>query len=244
MVRGFYMLGSGMLTQSRVLSGISNNLSNINTSGYKDEKVTTSTFGSMVMDRIDSAKTPIGSVTLMRTADGIKTDYSEGTLKETGRTLDFAIKGQGFFAVQGSNGTVYTRNGNFNVDDQGYLVVEPGGRVLGQNGPIHVGTDNFTADSEGNILVNGQVADKIDVVDFADYNTLQNAGEGLFTASGQPTQVQNPSILWKTLEGSNVDAAQEMTQALSAQRNLQSCSQALQMYDNNLEKAVTEIAKV
>lgn len=244
MVRGFYMLGSGILTQSRVLSGISNNLANVDTNGYKKEKVTTSTFGSMVMERIDSAKTPIGTVTLMNTVNQMKTIYSEGTLKDTGRTLDFAIKGQGFFAVQGSNGTEYTRNGSFNVDDQGYLIVNPGGRVLGQNGPIHVGTDNFTADSEGNILVNGQLIDKLDVVDFSDYNTLQNAGDGLFTASGQPVQVQNPSVLWKTLEGSNVDASQELTDALNAQRSLESCSEALKMYDKNLEEAVTEIGKV
>lgn len=244
MVRGFYMLGSGMLTQSRVLSGISNNLSNINTDGYKAERVSTTTFGSMMMERIDSTKTPLGSVTLMRTADGVKTDFTEGTLKETGRTLDFAIKGQGFFAVQGGNGTEYTRDGSFSVDGQGYLVTGTGERVLGQNGAIHVGTDDFTADSEGNILVNGQTVDQIRVVDFADYNTLQNNGEGMFTSSEQPAQVQNPSILWKTLEGSNVDAAQEMTQALTAQRNLQSCSQALQMYDKNLEKAVNDIAKV
>lgn len=244
MDRGFYMLGSGMITQSRILSGVSNNIANIETTGYKKEEVSSKSFGSILMRRIDSQTTTIGSVSTMRVVDEVNTIHSEGTLKETGRTLDFAIKGQGFFAVQGDNGTEYTRNGSFNVDSEGYLTATPGGRVLGQNGPIHVGGDNFTSDSEGNIFINGQLTDKIAVYDFQDYNTLQNNGEGLYTASGQAALMQNPTLAWKTLEGSNVDAAEEMTNALAAQRSLQSCSQALKMYDSNMEKAVTEISKV
>lgn len=245
MVRGFYMLGSGMLTQSRVLTGISNNLANADTNGYKKEKVTSTTFGSMVMNRVDSEKTPLGNVTMMRIADKMNVIHSQGIMKDTDRTLDFAIKGQGFYAVQGNNGTVYTRNGSFNIDGEGYLILDGVGRVMGQNGPIQIGTDSFTADSQGNLLVDGQIVDKIAVYDFDDYNTLQTTGEGMFTSTGgQPTMVQTPSLLWKTVEGSNVDAGEEMTNAIAVQRNLQSCSQAIKMYDEVLAKAVTDIGKI
>jgi len=245
MDRGFYALGSGMLTQSKVLSGISNNLANVDTAGYKMKKVSTTTFGKMVINRVDTQKTPIGSMNMITVADKTNTIHSQGTLKDTQRTLDFAIQGEGFYAVQGQNGTVYTRKGSFNVDQGGYLVLQNVGRVMGQNGPIQIGTDQFTADKQGNLSVNGRVVDKIAVYNIADYNTLQTAGEGMYTVTGgTPALMQKPSILWKTIEGSNVDAAQEMTSALSVQRNLQSCSQALKMYDQVMSREVTDIGKI
>jgi len=245
MERGFYTLGSGMLTQSRILTGISNNLANIATPGYKKKEVSATTFGKMVINRVDTQNTPIGSMNLATVADKMDTIHSQGTLKDTQRTLDFAIKGEGFFAVQGTNGTVYTRNGSFNVDQGGYLALDGVGRVMGQNGPIHIGTDQFTADAQGNLSVNGQTVDKIAIYNFTDYNNLQTAGEGMFTSTGgAPTLMQEPSLMWKTIEGSNVDAAEEMTNALSVQRNLQSCSQAIKMYDQIMAKAVTDIAKI
>ena len=66
----------------------------------------------------------------------------------------------------------------------------------------------------------------------------------MFTATGGATLMNNPSIMWKTVEGSNVDPAEEMTSALAAQRSLQSCSQAIKMYDQVLQKSVTDIAKI
>ncbi len=246
MVRGFYMLGSGMLTQGRVLTGISNNLANVETPGYKRKEVSASTFGNMVIARVDSQgqSDPIGDMSMATIADRTNTIHSEGNLKNTDRGLDFAIQGEGFFAVQGQNGTVYTRDGSFNVDQDGYLVLSGQGRVMGTNGPIQVGTDDITADSQGNLSVDGNVVGKIAVYNFDDYNTLRTAGEGMFTAGGGATEMQNPEIAWKTVEGSNVDSAQEMTNAISAQRNLQSCSQALKMYDQVLSRAVTDIAKI
>ncbi|QEY34325.1 flagellar hook-basal body protein [Caproiciproducens galactitolivorans] len=245
MDRGFYSLASGMLTQSRVLTGISNNLANIETPGYKKKLVTTSTFGNLMINRLDTQRTELGSVSLITVADKTNTIHTEGVLKNTNRALDFAIKGDGFFAVQGTNGTVYTRNGSFNVDSEGYLTLNNVGRVLGANGPIRVGTDQIEADEQGNLFANGRNVGRIAVYNFADYTALQAAGEGMFSyTGGAPALMQNPSILWKTVEGSNVNAAEEMTRAISAQRNLQNCSQALKMYDQVLTNSVTNIAKI
>jgi flagellar basal-body rod protein FlgF len=244
MVRGFYMLGSGILTQSRILSGISNNLANVSTPGYKKKEVSSTTFGSMVINRVDSQTTPIGTLSMVNTADKTNVIHSEGTLKGTDRTLDFAIKGEGFFAVQSQAGLVYTRNGSFNVDQEGYLVLNNVGRVVGNNGPIKIGTDNFTADAQGNLSVGGQTVDKISVYNFDDYNNLKISDTGMFTAAGGAALMTDPDIAWKTVEGSNVDPAKEMTNALAAQRNLQSCSQAIKMYDQILQKAVSDIAKI
>lgn len=243
MVRGFYQLGSGMLTQNRVLGAISNNIANVDTTGYKKSKVTASSFGQMVVNRVDSQKTPLASVTMACIADTNTTIHSEGTFKPTDRTLDFALSGQGFFAVQSNNGVVYTRNGSFNLDDQGYLIVKGVGRVIGQNGPIHLGTDAITADAQGDLMVNGNTVDKISIYDFDNYHDLSSTGEGTYTGANAKLSA-NPQVRWKTLEGSNVDTAEEMTNAIAAQRNLQSCSEILKMYDQVLEKAATAIGKV
>lgn len=244
MVRGFYALGSGILTQNRKLSGITNNLTNMDTTGYKKKVVTSTTFGDMVISRVDAQTKPIGSMSLITAADKTNVIHSQGTMKSTDRGLDFAIEGEGFFQVQGQNGTVYTRNGSFNLDQQGYLVLNGQGRVMGTNGPIHVGTDQFTADSQGNIVVGGRTVGKLAVYNFADYNNLKISGEGMFTAAGGATLMQNPSLRWKTLEGSNVDASEEMTNLITTQRELQSCSQAIKMFDQVLSRSVTEIGKI
>ncbi len=245
MVRGFYTLGSGMLTQTRKLTAISNNLANAETPGYKRNVVSASTFGQMVISRLDSQATPIGSMNLATVADRTDVIHSQGGLKDTGRSLDFAIKGEGFFAVQGNGGTLYTRDGSFNVDANGYLVLDGMGRVLGRDGrPIRPGTDQITADSEGNLFAGGNPVGSLAVVNFANYNSLKPAGENAYTAAGGAALMQNPAVLWKTTEGSNVDEAQEMTNAVASQRELQTCSQALKMYDQILSMAVTDIAKV
>lgn len=243
MVRGFYQLTSGMLTQSRVLNTLSNNLANTSTNGFKAQKVSAKTFGSMVIDRIDSQRTPIGNVTLMTTADKTVTDFSQGTMQQTDRALDFAVRGDGFFAVQSNDGVVYTRNGSFDLDNGGYLVLNGVGRVLGKNGqPIYLGTDNFQCDSVGNLSINGTAAESIGVYRFNDNQALTVVGEGMYSGANAAVE-QTPQIVWKYVEGSNADMAQQLTSAISSQRNLQSCSQALKMYDQVLDKA-TEIGKV
>jgi flagellar basal-body rod protein FlgG len=235
-----------MLTQSRKLTAVSNNLSNVETAGYKRNVVTSSTFGNLVIHRLNSqSDVPIGEMSMMTAADQTSVIHSEGNLKETDRALDFAIEGDGFFAVQKDNGLVYTRNGSFNVDAQGYLISKDlGGRVMGTNGPIRVGTDQIEADAQGNISAGGTPVGTLAVYQFADYNNLKSAGQESFTAAGGAQQMQSPQLKWKYIESSNVDAAQEMTSAIAIQRGLQTCSQALKMYDQILSRSVTEIGKL
>lgn len=244
MVRGFYTLGSGMLTQSRVLDAISNNISNAETPGFKKSTVTTKTFGNMVIDRVHEAdRTPIGDATFMNTADKSVTDYTQGTVSQTGRSLDFAINGSGFFGLQTSNGTVYTRNGNFNIDADGYLVLKGKGRVLGTNGPLKPGTDNITSDGSGDIFAGGRKIGQIAVYGFNDLSALKTTGEGVYTGNNAKV-IQNAQLLWKNKEDSNVNMTKEITNAISAQRDLQTCSEALKMYDGVIDQATTQIGKV
>lgn len=249
MSRGFYALTSGMLTQQRKIDISSNNIANINTAGYKKEQAVTTNFGSLLLNKykqngIYDEATPINSVSIIRTIEENNTIHSQGTLDETGVTTDFAIMGSGFFSIDNNGNTVYTRDGSFNIDSEGYLTLEGVGRVQGEYGDIYLGTDKFNVNEDGSIIVDGEEVDKVALYDFLDYNNLSKSGEGMFAAKEVPNLVEYPKILNKTIERSNVNVTEEMTDLISSQRALQTASQALKIYDLVQEKAVSEIGRI
>ena len=249
MSRGFYSLTSGMLTQQRKINISSNNVANMNTAGYKKEQAITSNFGSILINKykqngINEEATPINDVSLIRTVVENNTIHSQGTLEETGSMTDFAIMGAGFFAVDNNGQILYTRNGSFNVDEEGYLVSEGIGRVQGEFGDIYIGGDKFDFAEDGSIIVEEEVVDSIAVYDFLDYNNLNKFGEGMFISDVEPDLLDYPRIVNKTIERSNVNITEELTSILSSQRALQNASQALKIYDMINDKAVNEIGKI
>ncbi len=241
MFQGYYDLASNMITQNRNMNIISNNISNVSTPGYKEDRLMESTFREEMIYRYDQyGKTQVGTVSRMNIADERITDYSEGGLRETGGPLDVGLTGNGFFAIQTNNGIVYTRNGSFNLDDQRYLVLPGIGRVMGANGPIQLPTDEVAIDSQGNITTEDglQYFGRIQTYDFADYNQLTKITGGVFEANGAP-QVSNTKITQKYTEYSNVNMAEQMTRMMSGQRVLQGSAQILKIYDQLVGKIVT-----
>lgn len=237
MFKGFYNLASGVLTQTRHLNVIGNNMANISTPGFRQDTFTQTTFQDELIYRIGntdkSNPTPIGRMNCIVTGDGNVTNYEQGGITPTASSLDFALRESGFFAVQTGNDVRYTRNGSFILDDQGYLYLDGVGRVLGTNGPIYLGTDKITCDSLGNITSQetGQYFGRIRVVDFQDYNTeLEKTTGDMFVATGTPRDV-NATITQNFLEDSNVDVIDEYTQMMAKERALQSAAQVLKMYD-------------
>lgn len=249
MSRGFYALTSGMITQQRKIDLSSNNLANINTAGYKKEQAVTSNFGSLLINKykqngINEDVTPINNVSIIRTIIENNTIHSQGAMEETGNITDFAIMGAGFFAVDKGGQMLYTRNGSFNIDEEGYLALKDIGRVQGEFGDIYIGGDKFDFVADGSIIVEGEAADKIAVYDFLDYNILNKFGEGMFFSGEEPELVDYPKISNKTIERSNVDITEELTNMLSSQRALQTAAQAFKIYDMINDKAVNEIGKI
>ena len=116
MYKGFYDLTSAMLTQTRNLDVIGNNMSNTATTGYKADRYADTTFDEVMRSRVgNKQKAPqaLGTTTSYITAlDEVYTDHSQGGLEQTGLPFDFAIEGEGYFAVQSASGRVYTRNGS------------------------------------------------------------------------------------------------------------------------------------
>ena len=174
------------------------------------------------------------------------TDFASGGYASTESPLDFALNSSGFFCIQSGNGTVYTRNGSFSLDDGGYLCLQGVGRVLGQNGPIYLGTDKIVSDSLGNLYTeNGNTfLGRLSIVDFQNYDDNLTKGTGdVFTANGQGTAV-NGSVVQKALESSNVEPVDEMARMMASERSLQSSAQVLKIYDQLIGKAVTQLGPV
>ncbi len=250
MTKGFYNLTSGMLSQTRRLDVVGNNMVNVTTPGYKAETYTDITFEDVLISRIGNANKDesevIGSQSYILASDQLYVDMQNSGFELTGLNLDFALLGDGFFGVQTQDGTEYTRGGSFTLDQEGYLTSPTHGRVLGVNGqPIQLSTDKITTDNYGRIFSEdtGALLGQIGVFDFADKSLMMKNESGLFNTGGQaPTTVETP-IMWKALESSNVDLASEMSRMMTAQRALQSSAQILKLYDELLTKSTTEIAR-
>ena len=172
MTRGFYNLTSGILSQGRRLDVVANNMTNITTPGYKTETYTDITFDEVLLSRVGnkdkSGNTVIGQGSYILAPSQLYVNYQQGSLEETGLNLDFAIQGDGFFAIQTDNGTEYTRNGSFSLDGEGYLYLPGHGRVLGMDEqPIQLMSDQIQADGNGRIFdTNGGYYGQVGVFTF------------------------------------------------------------------------------
>lgn len=266
MFHGFYNLTSGVLSQNRNLDVISNNMVNASTPGYKADKLTMSTFREEMIYRTGNKDknnpVQLAATSMIKTPMQTVTRYDQGAFEETGGVLDFALMQPGFFVVEGDGGPVYTRNGSFSVDDEGYLSLPGVGRVQGEGGaPIMLGTDQITVDSMGYIYgrnfgeggeaqaAEGEqqemaVLGQFRIVDFADYNQLTRLPNGCFTGGGAANPANTGGILWKNLERSNVNAVEEMTSMISSQRAMQSATQMLKMYDQLIGRIVSDIGRM
>lgn len=248
MFQGFYNLASGMITQNRNLDVISNNITNSITPGFKKDTMTSSTFKEELISRsgnLDkSSPQALNNIAMLRASTGTVTNFQQGQLEETGNPLDVALTSDGFFQIQTQNGFVYTRNGSFTIDNQGYLCLSEIGRVMGTNGPIYLGTDDIEINNSGTIyLPDGRIAGNILVINFDDKTQLDKAENGIFTTNVQGNNF-NGTMVQGTIEQSNVNSVEEMVSMMESQRALQSAAQVLKIYDQIMNKAVNDIGQI
>lgn len=241
MFQGFYNLASNLIVQNRNMNIISTNMTNVSTPGYKNDRLVQGTFRDELLYRFENeSRIPVGETSRINTAAEKVTDYEQGFLRETERKLDIGLNGNGFFTIQGEGGAVYTRNGSFNIDNAGYLVLQGVGRVQGTNGPIQVDTEEFVVNKDGYVLSpdGRRVYGRLSIVEFADRNQLEKLEGGVFRSGAQPQAAQNTVVKQGFLEDSNVSMVQEMTNMMNGQRSLQSSAQLLKMYDQLSGKAI------
>lgn len=250
MVRGFYNLTSGMLSQGRRLDVIANNMTNVSTAGYKAEHYTDRTFDEVMVTRIgNKIKSPYQTMETYQShilaPDHLYTDFEQSSFEETNLPLDFAIQGEGFFAIQMEDGIAYTRAGSFTLDNDGYLCLSELGRVLDREGnPIQLPTDKLDPDKHGNLYtMDGGYLGTLGVYMFEDNQELERNPYGLFVGEG--AQVNEDVVIHhKWVERSNVNLVKEMVNMMSTQRALQSAAQMSKIYDQVIQKAVNDIGRL
>lgn len=266
MLRGFYTAASGMIAQQRQQEALSNNIANANTPGYKADRAALRAFPEMLLQQLGNHKVPatrelnlpvrqpIGALNTGVYVQETIPDFGQGDLRETGMTMDLALvngalpdeTGNLFFSVQNDAGEIrYTRNGNFTVDGQGFLVTNHGFYVLDQAGnPIETGGQEFTVTPDGFLQTEtGNVRLGIAYTENAD--ELTKEGNGLFNGEADilPLEVTF-QIEQGFLEQSNVDSLQSMTQMMEAYRMFETNQKVLKAYDESMGKAVSEIARL
>ncbi len=250
MVRGLYTAYTGMMNQQARLDVITNNLANASTVGYKKEGSTSQAFDSMYTQKIKDDSEGYINRRIGKESLGVKigetyTDYTQGSFKVTGNTLDLALEGTGFFNIEytsksGVTSTRYTRDGSFSINNEGMLVTEDGDYLLGQGGRIQIPTGTeVSIDELGNVYADEQLVDKIQITDFEDYNYLRKFGENLYTAvDGAVEKDGSYKVREGYLEMSNINVISEMVEMITISRAYESNQKAIQTIDSSLEKSV------
>lgn len=266
MVRSLYTAATGMRSQQINVDNISNNLSNVNTTGYKTQKTE---FKSLLYQNIQTrttsangAQKPISAQVGLGTRVAANTSiFTQGPLTATESNSDFAIDGEGFFAVRGADGqTYYTRNGNFNwsiganglmlTNSEGYSVLDRNGNPIVLPANVPAGSVQVTErgdvgylSEEGTLISLNQ---SIGIFQFNNPGGLEKAAGTVFTATDASGPALNEAttagitqsrVLQKYLEGSNVQVADEMVALVVAQRAYQLNSKAITTSDEMLEQA-------
>jgi len=253
LIRGLYTSASGMLAESVRSDVTSNNLANVNTTGYKKDTTVMASFPEMLVLRLNDRRQgevqppKVGTLGTGVLVDETVTSHTQGQLKESSSAFDLAIAGDGYFTVETPGGEMYTRNGNFTLDGEGYLVTNRGYYVLGQAGRIRIEgagpNGGFAVDGAGNVTVDGGVVDTLQLVSFADQSQLVKTGDTLFAAAEQGTQA-NGRVMQKYLETSNVNAITEMVDLITIMRAYEANQKAVQAHDKTLEQVINDVGRV
>ena len=259
MVKGLYTAHTGMVNEMKRLDVLANNLANADTTGYKKEGTTSRTFADEMSFRLKDSSNAylpkkLGGITYGVHLGQVYTDYSTGSFKVTDNTTDFAIDGNGFFAIaftdkQGNTSVKYTRDGSFTVNTEGYLVTKDGDYVLNATGAMNgdPSRNNFiqvdpnatvTVNKMGYIIQNDQVVGTLGVVDVDNYDYLEKYGENMYNLlDGGNRIATDAKIEQGVLETSNVNVVNEMVNMIIAQRAYELNSKAITTADSMLDTA-------
>jgi flagellar basal-body rod protein FlgG len=252
------MAATGALAYQRRLEVVSNNLANVNTVGFKQDK---SRFQKYFLTELsqNNLKTHAGGKPSQAPAFWFRmntyTDLSPGPLKETGNRFDLSINGNGFFCVQTPRGIQYTRRGDFGISAEGTLVTQEGWPVLGDGGEITIESEadfsdpqrhEFIVDDQGDVAVDGNSVGKLRIVDFGSADAIIKVGDTYFrprAATMTGNEATDYRISQGTLEHSNVNAVQTMTELIEVHRGFEAYQKIIRSVDEVNKTTITEVGK-
>ncbi|NQV83379.1 MAG: flagellar basal-body rod protein FlgF [Rhodospirillales bacterium] len=231
---------SGQSSLARQMDIVANNIANMNTHGFKNEKVmfVEHLVKSQGGDKIRPAKLSyVRDIATM-------TDMSPGQMEKTGNPFDLAITNEGFFVIQTKDGERYTRNGRFQLDDGGQIVTQTGDPLVSSGGaPFFLSPEDteVTISRDGTVATNNGELGKIRLVTFENPQSLERFANGLFASKVAPTDVENPEISQGTLEGSNIKPILEMAKLIEVSRKYDSVRKFITREDERMRNMIKEM---
>ncbi|WP_099205300.1 flagellar hook-basal body protein [Scatolibacter rhodanostii] len=241
MKSSFYAGASGLIAQQQALNNIGNNIANVNTNGYQKQGISFEDLLYMEM-YANSENDPNHGVGVKAVSTGLQ--VGQNPLKETNYPLDFAIVGDGFFAVRNGNEIQYTRDGAFAVSlegNQAYLSTQSGLPVLNNTG----GRIAVTKQENG-IYNTDNIKDQLAVYNFDYAGALDPVSGNRYlptAASGNPVQINvADNILAGALESSGVSLVDEMSNMIASQRAYQMSARVVQTADE-IEQTINNLRK-
>ncbi len=249
MERALWSGVTGMRAQELALDTIGNNLANVNTAGYKPSRIS---FEDMLYTSLLTPGAETGDSEIpngIQIGHGVRVSeiskvFKQGSLKETGRDLDFAVEGEGFFEITMPDGSpAYTRDGNFRQTSDGEVVTIDGYKVTGMDN-IPAGTTEIAVAPDGSftVIVNGETTQlgAMTLTRFPNPEGLRSIGRNLFLesdASGTPQTGMTPGeegigwIAHKYTEASAVNVAEELVHMILSQRAYEANSKTIKAAD-------------
>ncbi len=235
---GAYSALSGMRARLEELDRLAADLANVSTAGYKTERA-----GTHVVERDEFAATLDSAVDVV--AGESRIDFRPGTIATTGRDLDVAIEGNGFFVIDTPAGERYTRNGAFTRRADGVLTTAQGEPVLGEGGEIVLNAGAASIDEDGNVRSGSAVVGQIRVVSFASQSELVRESGARFKAiAGASPAPAEGRLLGGALEQSNVSVVDVMARLTDLSRNFESLQHGVSTFSNELDaRAISELTR-
>lgn len=243
------MIGlSRQISLRRSMDVVANNIANANTAGFKVESVLLESAPAPVAQQVDGPS-ELQFVNMW----GMGRDFSQGQLEYSGRPLDLAIDGDGFFATQMNGQEQYTRDGRFRLDSLGQLVTGNGSAVLSAGGRQPIILDpsaDITIQDGGSVMQNGEEVARIGVFEIANMSQLSKSGDGQYVLDTsapdaiEPQAMLNPTIQQGYVEASNVQSIREMTHMMSVMRSYQSVAKFINQVEDLNKRSIERLGRV
>lgn len=240
MKNSIYSTAAGMMTSAERLNTITNNLANFSTNGFKEDIPFEQTIRFLAEGPYPGKDQPVMGGTAMNMENGL--------IRQTGRSLDMAFEGPGYFAVQGpGNKEIYTRNGAFNLNSKRELVTSDGYNILDRfNNKITIFGEKLQFTPKGDIFIDENYFTSLKIVDLPDRDELEKVGNSFVKfkdPNQQPQAMQEPQMLVGALEKSNVNVLEGITSLIQIQRAFDMQKTAADVMLKTLRKAITDLPK-
>jgi len=232
-----YKALSGSVAQTHRLEAVSQDLANVNTSGYKGQRLA---FSEVLAKRLPADDRPGGFVSVAAQ----RTYFGPGVLQGTGNPFHLAIEGDGFFVVQTPRGERFTRNGSFTMKADGTVINPAGDALLSEGGPLQLSGGNFEVAGDGLVRSGGSEIGKLRIVRFTDpRQTVREGANLLRSEAANVAAADSARLVQGNLEQSNVSPIDSMLALISINRQFESYQRAMKLMDGMTEKMINDSAR-